>query len=212
MNQPNSGIKLKICGVMTVSEIQALEQAGVEYLGLNFVPTSPRCITLEQALTLKKALKSDSVKVVALFCDQPSSLVNEYSAQLAADYVQLHGDESADYARTIEMPLIKAVSVHPEESVHELIGFMSKYPAAYFVLDRHVQGQGAVIDTELVKKAITALPGKVCLAGGLNPENLEDILKKVRPYAIDISSGVRTDHHIDIAKVARCQQIIQLYT
>lgn len=199
--------KLKICGVKTPEEAKALKDAGVEYIGLNFVPTSPRCISLEQAQAIMAELKDSGTKTVALFQDQPIEMVSEYVRELNVDYVQLHGDESPEYARSVAKHVIKAIAVKPDATAEELIKYIRDYPAEYFVLDRHEQGRGDIVDLELANQVIEAFPDKIYLAGGLNPENLAEVLSKVHPYGIDISSGVRTDDTIDISKVTLCLQI-----
>ena len=196
--------KLKICGVKTPEEARALKDAGVEYVGLNFVPISPRRISLEQAHAIMAELKDSGTKTVALFQDQPVDMVSEYARELNVDYVQLHGDESPEYARSVAKHVIKAIAVNPEATAEEIIIYIKDYPAEYFVLDRHKQGKGDIVDLELAKRVIEAFPDKIYLAGGLNPDNLAEVLSKVHPYGIDISSGVRTDDTIDISKVKRC--------
>ena len=202
-------VKLKICGVKTVSEARQLRELGVDYVGLNFIPESPRLISLDAAESIVAALQGSSVKTVALFRNQPSETVNEYASRLGADYVQLHGDESAEYARSVTKPVIKAIAVDPAVSATELIDFTADYPAAYFLLDRHEQGRGDIVGTGIARQVVDCMPDKVCLAGGLTTENLKDVLIKVHPYAIDISRGVRTDEAIDMAKVSRCLEIIR---
>lgn len=202
-------MKLKICGVKTPEEAKALKQAGIEYIGLNFVPSSPRCISLEQAQEVMAALKGSGIHVVALFQDQPIDMISEYVRELDVDYVQLHGDESPKYARSVPKPVIKAIAVKPSATPDSIIKLLNNYSAEYFVLDRAQQGKGKPVDPKLAAKVVEAFPGKIYLAGGLTPDNLPGILKHVHPYGIDISSGVRTGDQIDIAKVQRFQGYIK---
>ncbi len=153
-------MKLKICGVKTVEEAEGLKEAGVDYVGLNFVPESPRCITLEQAKAIMDALKDSPVQTVALFRNQPADLVNDYLNQLGVDYVQLHGDEPAEYAQSMQKPVIKAISVDPTVSAAELIDFIKDYPAEYFVLDRHEQGRGDIVGTGIARQVVDFAPDK----------------------------------------------------
>jgi phosphoribosylanthranilate isomerase len=205
-----NNVKLKICGVKTISETQQLKDSGIDYIGLNFVPSSSRCLTLDQAQAIVDVLKDSAIQTVALFANQPIGIVNAYAIQLGVDYIQLHGDEAADYARGIEVPVIRAIAVDPASSAGSLIDLINNYPADYFVLDRRQQGQGDTVDLNLVNQIIAAQPTKICLAGGLNPDNLTVVLAHVHPYAIDISSGVRSGDVIDMAKVRRCLEIIRL--
>lgn len=201
-------IKLKICGIKTIDEAEALKDSRISYIGLNFVPTSPRCITLETAKEIRAVFQASGIETVALFQNQPLDMVEEYARELDVDYVQLHGDESPEYARSLRKSVIKAISVDPAASAAYLIDRIKDYPADYFVLDRHEQGRGDIVGTGIAGKVVEYAPNKICLAGGLTPDNLTDILSKVQPYAIDISSGVRTGDKIDIDKVNACLNII----
>jgi phosphoribosylanthranilate isomerase len=201
--------KLKICGVKTPEEAKDLKDAGVEYIGLNFVPTSPRRISLEQAQAIMAVLNDSDIKTVALFQDQPIEMVSEYVRELGVDYVQLHGGEPAEYARSVAKHVIKAIAVNPDASADEIIKYIKDYPADYFVLDRHEQGKGDIVDLKLAQQVIEAYPGKIYLAGGLTPDNLAEVLSKVQPYGIDISSGVRTGDTIDASKLSHCLKIIR---
>jgi phosphoribosylanthranilate isomerase len=202
-------IKLKICGIKTIPEAEALKDTGISYIGLNFVPSSPRCITLETAKEIVAVFQGSGIQMVALFRNQPLDMVEEYARELNVDYVQLHGDESPEYARSLRKPVIKAISVDPAASAAVLIDKIKDYPADYFVLDRHEQGRGDIVGTGIAKQVVEFMPGKVSQAGGLTPDNLADVLSKVQPYAIDISSGVRHGDDIDIAKVSACLEIIR---
>lgn len=204
-----SRIKLKICGVQSAAEARQLADAGVDYLGLNFVPTSPRAITIETAQEIATAVKDRPVQIVALFRNQPLALANDYAAQITADYVQLHGDESADYAHQVQAPIMKAIAINPTEPADHVLNFIANYPAAYFVLDRQQQGQGQPVALDLAQKVVAAQPEKIFLAGGLGPDNLSKVLDNVHPYGIDIASGVRTaDGILDMTKVNACLKII----
>jgi phosphoribosylanthranilate isomerase len=201
-------MKLKICGVKTPQEANALRDIGVEYVGLNFVPSSSRCISLEQAQDIMAALKGSGIHVVALFQDQPIEMVSEYVRELDVDYVQLHGDEPPEYARSVPKPVIKAIAVKPSYTPDSIIQSLNNYPADYFVLDRAQQGKGDLVDAGLAATIVKEYPGKIYLAGGLTPDNLPRILQQVHPYGIDISAGVRTGHNIDMAKTKACQKMI----
>ena len=204
-----SKIKLKICGIKTIEEAEKLKSTGIRYIGLNFVPSSPRCISLEAAMDILAVFKGSGTQSVALFQDQPIDMVEEYIRELDIDYVQLHGDESAEYARALQAPIIKAIAVDPGITADQLIKIVQTYPAEYFVLDRQKQGQGDIVNTGVAAETVKAAPEKVCLAGGLTPDNLADVLKRVRPYAIDISSGVRTGDRIDVDKVKACLALVE---
>lgn len=201
-------IKLKICGVQSTDEARQLADLGVDYIGLNFISTSKRCISIHAAESIASAVRGNTVQVVALFQNQPLEMVNNYAHRIGANYVQLHGDESADYAQKIALPVIRAIGVDSSSTTDEIINYIANFPAEYFVLDRKEQGKGNAVRLDPVKEVIAVYPSKIFLAGGLKPDNLTSVLTQVQPFAIDISAGVRTDGDTDMAKVVHCQQII----
>lgn len=198
-------IKLKICGVKSADEARQLADLGIDYIGLNFVPSSGRCITVETARLIMAVLKGSTVKVVALFQNQPLAFVNDCAERLGVNYVQLHGEESVEYVHAVLLPVIYAVRIDSIKAPNEI----SNFPADYFVLDRKQQGKGKIVDLSLADEIIAANPSRIFLAGGLSPDNLTTVLAKVHPFGIDISSGVRSGKDIDINKVSNCLQIIE---
>jgi len=204
-----SVIKLKICGVKSAAEARQLKNLDLDYIGLNFVPSSSRCISFDTAASILEELKDSGVQSVALFSGQSLRQVCDYAHRLKVDYVQLHGNESADYAKMVDTPVIRAVSISPDSKATEIIDFISQFPADYFVLDRHRQGTGSPIDLNLANQIIQAHPSKIFLAGGLTSDNLADVLNKTHPYGIDIAFGIRTNQNtLDLAKVTTCLQTI----
>ena len=205
-----STIKLKICGVKSVDEARQLRESGVDLVGLNFIPGSSRFISLEAADEIMAELKSSSIQTVALFAGRPLDEVDDYASRLDVDYIQLHGNEPAEYAKGVNATVIRAIAVDSNQTAQELIKFMQGFPADYFMLDRQRQGQGSIVDLELAAEVISALPDKIFLAGGLNADNLVEVLARVRPYGIDIASGVRdANDGLDIIKVRQCQEILR---
>ncbi len=200
-------VKLKICGVQSAGEASQLAALHVDYIGLNFVPSSSRCITITVAEAIMAVLSTTTTKTVALFRDQPVELVRAHAERLSIDFVQLHGTESADYAQSLKSVIIKAIPIGPEMTGPALLSYMRTYPAAYFVLDRQVQGQGALVNIDVARLAVTTYPNKVFIAGGLTPGNLQAVLQQVQPYGFDIAGGVRTDGLLDAEKLAECVRI-----
>jgi phosphoribosylanthranilate isomerase len=205
-----SDIKLKICGVRSVAEARQLRDLQVDYAGINFIPSSSRYIaSIEVAEPILDEFKNSGIKTVGLFAGRTAEEVNDYARSLSLDYVQLHGNEPAEYAQQIDVPVMRAIAVAPDQSAGNIITFIDTYPADYFVLDRQIQGQGDLVDIELAEQVIAAKPGKVFLAGGLTPDNLAAILAQVQPYGIDIAGGVRIpDNNLDSAKVTQCVQLM----
>lgn len=208
-----NAVKLKICGVKSIDEARSLRNCGVDIIGLNFISSSSRYISIETARDIIAELEGSGIQTAALFAGRPLKQVNDYAARLKVDYVQLHGNEPAEYAQGVRSKLIRAIAVKPDQSSTELIEFINGFPADYFVLDRPRQGQGELVDAVLAAEVITAKPGKIFLAGGLAPENLAVRLAQTNPYGIDIAGGVRDDKDmLDIAKVRRCVEIIHRLT
>ena len=173
---------IKICGVTQPEDIALCEQFEVEYIGLNFVPSSPRFLSLEAAQELRSAMKA--TKAVGVFADMPMEEVEELAEVLSLDMVQLHGNEDADDIRSIDVPVIKAFRYVPWDE--ELETYL--FAGASIMLDG--QANGSQADW----KTITQLPEELCeqlwLAGGLNPDNVAEAIKDVHPYAVDCASGV----------------------
>jgi phosphoribosylanthranilate isomerase len=202
-------MKLKICGVKSVEEARQLRKVGVDLIGLNFIPTSKRCITIETAEAIIAEFQGSGIQTVALFADKPIDEVNNYSRRLQINFVQLHGNEPPDYAKQIEASVIRAIPVDPAQPADQLIDFINNFPADYFVLDRQQQGQGDLVNSEQANQIIAANPNKIFLAGGLNPDNLQTLINQTHPYGIDIAAGVRDQNdNLDVARVSRCQEII----
>lgn len=200
---------LKICGLKSLAEAKELKDLPIDYVGLNFIPSSTRYLSLETALAIMEELRPRPIKTVALFAAWPLEEVNDYVRRLGVDYVQLHGDEPADYARQVEAPVMRAIAVSPELSATELAGFINDYPADFFVLDRQRQGQGQLVSPALVGAVVNLTDKPIFLAGGLTPRNLAETLQQVRIYGIDIAGGVRTSDRLDFAKVINCLKLVK---
>lgn len=204
-----SDVKLKICGVTSVAEARELSNLSVDFIGLNFVPTSSRCISVDTAQLIIRELEDSAVQTVAVFQDQPLTYVHQCLEELHTTYVQLHGKETAEYIQKVRLPVIKAISVKPSQTVDELEHYIRNCPADYFLLDRSRQGQGKRVSLQLAKQLNSFFPGRIFLSGGLSPENIINTLYQVQPYAIDIASGVSTNHKLDANKVRKCLEITQ---
>lgn len=202
-----SQIRLKICGVQTVQEARHLRFAGVDLIGLNFVPTSRRRISLTMALAIVEELADADIQIVGLFQNQPIALVNDYSERIGADYVQLHGIENTEYVQQVTTPVIKAIAVDAEATTASIVQTIDNCPAELFILDRQTQGQGDCVSLELAQSVIERFPDQIIIAGGLNQENIEPVLA-LRPCGIDIANGVRSGDELDIAKVEACLTLV----
>ena len=200
-----SKIKLKICGVQNRQEAEMLVTAEIDYIGLNFVPSSKRCIEIDSAKSILDIIRSSDSMPVLLFQNQPVGQISEQADELGVHLLQLHGSEAeADYSSLRgKNQIIKAI--YPGSSIKQQI---ENFKGDYYLLDRAIQGQGDIIDDDSATTA-NELTDKLFLAGGLNPDNLEIILRTVRPYAIDIASGVRTNGELDVIKIEQIQAILE---
>lgn len=181
--------KIKICGVRTIAAAEAAVSAGAEYIGFNFVPTSKRFVDPKIALKIVKRIKG-KVLTVGVFQNEKSSKVNKISEMLALDYVQLHGDEDEAYMKTIKSSIIKKITVDAA---------VKQTQESFFLLDRPTQGEGAMVNTEQARMLTQKYA--VFLAGGLTPENVGIIVKRVQPYAVDVAGGIETEGKEDVQKI-----------
>ncbi|MBP7018720.1 phosphoribosylanthranilate isomerase [Candidatus Saccharibacteria bacterium] len=199
-----SEIKLKICGVQNINEAKELVRLGVDYIGLNFVPSSKRRIDLETAQEIVAAVRSSSTQTVLLFQNQSVEFIKNIASELDISLLQLHGSE--DYSTysslAVGNKIIKVI--YPNSDLKQQI---SNFPSDYYLLDRPNQGNGELVSQDSVKLA-SSLSSCLFLAGGITPSNLQEVIRNARPYAVDIASGVRTDGALDVAKIELVQAIL----
>jgi len=190
-------MQVKICGITDIETALVAAEAGANAIGLVFAP-SRRQVSAEQARAITHAAPPFVTKV-GVFVDETPSRVNELAAACGLDCVQLHGEESPDACAAATRPVIKAIRMSYASSRAQL----SEYRVAAFLLDADVPGKaggtGRTFDWELaVPMARTA---RVILSGGLTPENVQDALNRVRPFGVDVSSGVETRGRKDPQKI-----------
>lgn len=176
--------KLKLCGITNPED--AILCSSADYLGLIFVPESPRYVTNERAREIVAALGNPRPKIVGVFRDQPLELVQRAIAEVGLDLLQLHGSEPDDYLAKLGVSVIKTIRVG--EEVPEV-----KTRAAYLLFDtlddRLAGGTGRRFNWELVAH-VREKP--FFLAGGITAENAGVAISVARPYAIDVASGVES--------------------
>jgi len=178
---------VKVCGITRVEDALAAVEAGAGAIGFIFWPKSPRFIDPHHARAIVAALPP-MVTTVGVFVNQPAEYVNGVAALARLGAVQLHGDETVDDLAPIVRPVLKSVPVQPgaEPAV-------DRWPARVtLLLDVHDEerrgGTGQTIDWAAA--AAIAARRRSVLAGGLSPDNVADAVVRVRPYGIDVSSGV----------------------
>ncbi len=193
--------RVKICGFTNVDDAVQAGRLGADAIGLVFYPPSPRHVEIEQAAAISEALPA-FVSVVALFVDAEPDMIREVLDRVRVDCLQFHGEESAEACRIYRKSYIKAVRMRPGIDVAQL---ESRYAdAAGLLLDAYHPGlpggSGSGFDWDLIPQR-RLLP--LILAGGLTPENAAAAALTVKPYALDVSSGVEAGKGIkDAAKMA----------
>ena len=183
-------MKVKICGITTVDDALAAVEAGADALGFMFYEPSVRHITAAQAAPILHALPA-LVSKVGVFVNPTEEFVRRTLDQCALDALQFHGGESPAFCRQFRPKIIKAFRVQTAESLLAT----KEFPTETWLLDSHVPGQpggtGARFNWEIARQAVAA-GGRILLAGGLTPQNVGEAVRLVRPYGVDVSSGVES--------------------
>ena len=192
--------RIKICGLTREEDIDAAVAAGADALGFVFYAPSPRYVSPQRAAELAKRIPP-FVDVVGLFVNEPPEAVHAACAALPISILQFHGDEDSTYCRQFARPYLRAARVRPGL---DLIEFARAFPDARgLLLDAFVEGYGGgghVFDWTLIPQD---LPGFLVLSGGLTATNVGDAIRRVRPVAVDVSSGVEASKGIkDHSKIA----------
>jgi phosphoribosylanthranilate isomerase len=193
--------RVKICGITRAEDAREAVRQGADALGFVFYPPSPRAVTFEQARKIVDRLPP-FVTVVGLFVDAERAEISEALTRVRIDLLQFHGRESPEQCSGHGRPYIKAVRMR--EGV-DLTQLEAKYmDAAALLLDSYQAGQpggtGTVFDWGRVPPEMA---DRIVLAGGLDPDNVEAAVRRVRPYAVDVSGGVERAKGIkDAARIA----------
>ena len=182
-----TGMRIKICGVTRPEDARAAEIAGADAIGLNFAKKSKRYITLEQAQAIAQAV-GPFISKVGVFVDADPAFIRETARVLKLSAVQLHGQESPDDADALrnDFTVIKAISFTPDLTLDTL----NAYPADAILLDGLKPGSGEAFDWQAA--AFLQNYPRLILAGGLTPDNVSDAIRALKPYAVDLSSGVES--------------------
>ena len=206
--------RVKICGFTQTEDLLAAARLGVDAIGLVFYPPSPRNVSIAQAAEMLKRLPA-FVSVVALFVNAEEDWIRQVLTRINVDCLQFHGDESAQDCRRYAKPYIKAIRMKPDTNLADIE--LQYTDAAGLLLDAYhpgVQGgTGSGFDWEMIP-GNCRLP--IILAGGLSPDNAALAVQQVRPYALDVSSGVEREKGIkDAVKMAdfirKTNQVIENY-
>jgi len=201
--------RVKICGFTRVEDAVCAARAGADAIGLVFYPPSPRHVEIEQAAAIAAALPAFA-SVVALFVDAPETYIRDVLAKVAVDCIQFHGGEPARACGIYGKRYIKAVAMRDGVDIAALA---EKYrDAGGLLLDAYHPdakgGTGSTFDWDRIPKHC-ALP--IILAGGLDAGNIQSAITTVKPYAVDVSSGVELNKGIkDPQKIAAFMNAVDL--
>ena len=183
---------MNICGITCLEDALGAVEAGADLLGFVFYPPSPRFVAPEQAREITMALHRSelAIRTVGVFVDEGLDRVREVLQDCCMDYAQLCGEESPDYVAALGERAIKALRVRLAADVQRL----AHYRAGLYLLDAYHPskpgGTGLAWDWGLAVAAKQF--GPIIVAGGLAPGNVADVVRRVQPYAVDVSSGVES--------------------
>ena len=196
--------RVKICGVTNLEDAQMVADSGADAIGLNFAQRSSRRVTMEQATPIAAAVEGRLARV-GVFVNQTVDEVNEIADRVGLDIVQLHGDESPQFACKVSRPVVKAIAFD-ERGVERILAYWDEFHSTSrlaksskqllgVLIDASVGGQfggtGATIDWDRLSGERThfaSIPW--ALAGGLDDQNVATAIRKVGPAGVDVASGV----------------------
>ncbi len=211
---------VKICGVSDPKHARAAAALGAEFVGMVFAP-SRRQVTLGQAKriatalgkgagpppaaattdVIEEALRSRRPLLVGVFADQDADTINSISEECGLDLVQLSGSEPWEICGLLDRPVLKCMKVREGQPAREILEGIGK--GALVLLDPYVEGAyggaGKTLDWRVAAEVAAQAP--VMLAGGLAPENVAEAVRTVRPWAVDVSSGVETEGVKDVSRI-----------
>ena len=189
-----SRTRIKICGIRDPEMARHASQCGTDAIGLNFYQPSPRYVAPEQAAKVAQALPP-YVMAVGLFVNSPADEIRDVLARVQLQMLQFQGDESVEFCESFGMPYVRAVRMEEGTDLIEYAGRFAR--ARALLLDAHVPGlaggTGRTFDWKAIPKA---LPIPVILSGGLTVENVGRAVREVKPWAVDVSSGVEAERGV----------------
>jgi phosphoribosylanthranilate isomerase len=197
--------KIKICGLRRLEDVDFINEAKPDYAGVILCRRFWRGIDFEQAKAIRKRLDSN-IPLVGVFVNDHFTDVLVSLRQGIVDMVQLHGTESEEYITNMQImsrkPVIKACEVHSPD----VIPYAVNSAANHILLDSKA-GSSTTFDWSIVQD----IQRPFFLAGGLNPNNITDAMKVVRPWGVDICGGVETDHHKDREKILAAVEAVRSF-
>ena len=190
--------KIKICGCRTPADIQHAAEAGADFVGMVVAENTKRYVPTEDRLSLLAAARDFEIPLVCVLRDNPKPKdQSEAERWYPGDMVQWHGHEDESWSLVDSRPSIRAVS--GPKGLLEYAGF----PCRHFLLDHEQPGSGLAFEWSSLEGS--SLPEEWFLAGGLNAGNVEDAIRTLKPWAVDVSSGVESSPGV------KCRENIQAF-
>lgn len=201
------GTLIKICGIRDINTAEVAVNLGADFLGFVFAE-SKRKVTIAEAKDIIKCIPS-SVAKVGVFVDESIEVLEYTALECGLDYIQLHGKESHEFCKRLKVPVVKSFSIKDKKDLYSI----SKYDVSAYLVDskseKYAGGNGVTFDWELLNDIDESIRKKLILAGGLNSDNVLEAIKKVRPFAVDVSSGVETEGKKDLFKIEKFIKLIK---
>ncbi len=211
-------VKVKICGMRRVEDIEMANKYNPDYIGFVFAE-SPRKVSYEQAKELS-CLLSDEIVPVGVFVNEHMKLIVDLFREGIIEIAQLHGDEDEKYIKDLkdksieetgkEIPVINAIEIKDDIDFNDTVLKWRDSLSDYFILDSG-KGSGKTFNWSLIDKNSEFFKNSIFLAGGLNSENLTSAIEEFNPFAVDLSSSVETDGFKDEEKIKEIIEIVDNY-
>jgi phosphoribosylanthranilate isomerase len=191
-------VRVKICGITNLPDARVAVEAGADAVGFNFYDKSPRFVLTNTAAEISRALPPFTLRV-GVFVNPAEELVRRAIGECGLHLLQFHGDETPEFCTQFGLMSMKAFRIRDVETLKEI----AKYPTDAYLLDAYSPeargGTGEKFNWDLAVEA-QKFGKPIFLAGGLTPENVADAVRKVRPFGVDVASGVESargkkDHH-----------------
>ncbi len=182
-------VKVKICGIRSLESALVASNEGAEFIGFNFVPSAGRYIDPEKSLKIINQIRG-KIKIVGVFRNADIREVKSIAQKLNLDYIQLHGNEDDTYIKQLHYPVIKSINRMQK---------ITPIYAQFLLVDRKIQGKGKMVDYTYAKDL--AEKNAIFFAGGLTPDNIAIAIEKVKPFAVDVASGIETNGREDLQKI-----------
>ncbi|WHZ01354.1 phosphoribosylanthranilate isomerase [Neobacillus sp. YX16] len=191
-------MKVKICGITDLTTAIAAVDYGADALGFVFAE-SKRKITEVKAKEIIAHLPKEVIRV-GVFVNESKEKIEEIASSVGLTHVQLHGDETTVFSESLSYPVIKAISIHDEQSLKTIENYKCEYVLIDGPKGNYRGGNGLSFDWNSIS-AEDLKDKKVILAGGLHDGNVEEAINLIKPYMVDVSSGVETEGKKDLNKI-----------